>query len=356
VGYLNKPVSVFENPHIPEGFFALGFRRKHCIIFSERCIQMPFRTAAGIHEGFLRFFCVYSYVVEGLEYAFYFPLNWQADEQWPEPVDWVRSFNGKFDIEYDREHPESHRFIVPSQGMFPCEEVVFMGAFPFPFMDPVEVWRLIDGKKFNEIIEFLERGIPSMNNALDLVLDQELYILAAGLSYSYGRDQELWERFLPYVEQVRSRVSLREPETMGPLLWLLAEVFRRGLADASPGRVRSLRRMAVPYCQAHRNERIEKANRTKLQEYRRLEFRIDPIKGSPDEPVEEDGTYRSPEGSRILNEYEGLGLGWGHFLQDEAAGRFWFRECDGPDHGVSVYGPFKGDVRTTFLRMQRIRK
>jgi hypothetical protein len=351
---VSKPVSVFENPNIPEGFFAFGLRRKHRILFSERRIRTPVRTTASIHESFLRFFCVYSYFVEGLEYAFYFHLNWQANEHWPEPLDWVRSFCGKFAIEYDLEHPESHRFIVPSQDKFPYDEVFFMGGYPLPFMDPVKLWRLIDAKKFDEIIEFLELDIPSMNNTLDLVLDQELYILAAGLAYSHGRDEELWNWFFSFVEHVRSPVSSREPETMGPLLWYLAEVFRRGLIDAPAGRVRHLRRAAVAYCRAHRNEVIAKSNSAKLQEYRRPEFRIDPDHESPDAPFEGGKAFRSPDRLHVLAEYEGQGLGWGHFLQDEEAGQFWFRECDGPDHGVSIYGPFKGDVRKLFTHLQRL--
>jgi hypothetical protein len=56
----------------------------------------------------------------------------------------------------------------------------------------------------------------------------------------------------------------------------------------------------------------------------------------------------------VLAEYDGEGLGWGYFLLDEATDRFWFREVDGPDHGVSIYGPFQGDVRGLFSELRKI--
>jgi hypothetical protein len=102
-------------------------------------------------------------------------------------------------------------------------------------------------------------------------------------------------------------------------------------------------------------EAIRQANREKLTAYRRPESRCASfLHRSPDAPVEDGERYRSPDGKRVLVEYEGEGLGWGFFLHDQAADRFWFREVDGPEHGVSIYGPFPGDVRGLFSGLRKL--
>jgi hypothetical protein len=310
---------------------------------------------ALIHDGFWS--CVYSYFVERLEYAFHFPLGWKASEDWPESSAWLRSFGGRFVVEYDLARPESHRFVVPSQDHFPYEEVRFMGAYPCPFVDPVEMWRLIDTTQFAEIRGFLDLDIPKVGRVLDLVLDESVYVLAACLAYSHGRDAELCSRVVPHIEEVRSHPAARARERLGPLLWLLATVYRRGLAEAPPKHVRYLRKHAVALCRAQKTEALRKINSATLERYRRPESRCYTVDHrTPHAPVEDGAQYRSPCGLHALVEYDGEGLGWGYFLQDEEAGRFWFREVDGPEHGVSIYGPFHGDVRALFSGLRRIRR
>jgi hypothetical protein len=193
-----------------------------------------------------------------------------------------------------------------------------------------------------------------MNRALDLVLREEVYALAACLAYSHGRDDELWRLACSYVEQVRSRASSDGQRVLGPLLWLLANVYRRGLAEASPQRVRSLRRDAVAFCRARRIDVTRKINHDKLASFRRSEMKCATcLHRSPPAPVEDEVGYRSPDGSRVLAEYDGEGLGWGRLLQDEGTGRFWFMEVDGPEHGVSIYGPFQGYAREHFVGLRR---
>jgi hypothetical protein len=102
-------------------------------------------------------------------------------------------------------------------------------------------------------------------------------------------------------------------------------------------------------------EAIRQANREKLTAYRRPESRCASfLRRSPDAPVEDGKRYRSPDGVRVLVEYGGEGLGWGFFLHDEGSNRFWFREVDGPEHGVSIYGPFPGDVRGLFSGLRKL--
>jgi hypothetical protein len=102
-------------------------------------------------------------------------------------------------------------------------------------------------------------------------------------------------------------------------------------------------------------EAIRQANSEKLRACRSPELRCASfLHSSPDAPIEDGKRYRSPDGRRLLAAYEGEGLGWGYFLQDEQADRYWFREVDGPDHGVSIYGPFPGDARRIFLGLRRI--
>ena len=93
-----------------------------------------------------------------------------------------------------------------------------MGAYPFPFKDPIEMWSLIYAKRLDEILDFVELDVPSMNRVLDLVLCEDVYVLAACLAYSHGRDDELWRRACSHVKQVRSQALSDRHGALGPLL------------------------------------------------------------------------------------------------------------------------------------------
>ena len=55
------------------------------------------------------------------------------------------------------------------------------------------------------------------------------------------------------------------------------------------------------------------------------------------------------DGSIHLERYD-ADEGWHFVLQQPDGLRYWIGEIDGPDHGVTFYGPFDGDARTTVAR------
>lgn len=90
-----------------------------------------------------------------------------------------------------------------------------------------------------------------------------------------------------------------------------------------------------------------KYNQFAIKENRIGEYDLDPQPKDWD-PATEKREWKTPDRKKKLKRYWFPGNSWAYILQETDPDRFWLYEVQGPEHGLSFYGPFDGKADKIF--------